>query len=130
MSNHGNICSTKCFGRENYDGSCCQIEDRDWIMGPIRDYEVFLDNLSSKLNRKIEFAEVFYDFEEGSKTFPERDVWQNPQNFPALRVDTEKSRKPCVFYNSTTKSCTVYDIRPETCRNYHCQYLKEYLMLR
>lgn len=130
MSNHGDICSFKCFGQSGYDGSCCHLEDRNWIMGPIYDYQMFLDKLSSKLGRKVEFSEVFFDFEEGSKTFPEKQVWQSPENFPAFRVDTEKLRKPCVLYNSTTKSCTVYDIRPATCRNYHCDYLKEYLKLK
>jgi Fe-S-cluster containining protein len=127
MSYHGNICSFKCFGHDNYDGSCCHLEDRNWIIGPIEDYEKFLENLSNKIGRKVEFEEVFFSYEEGSKLFPEREVFQNPENFPSFRVDMEKPRKPCVMYNSATKSCSVYDIRPHTCRSYACDYLKEKL---
>jgi len=125
MSSHCDTCSFKCYGIDGYDGSCCHVEGRDWIMGPINDWDVFLDDLSKKLGREVEFKEVFFNFEEGSKLFPDRSVWQLPGNFPAFKVDMEKIRKPCVMYNTATRSCSVYDIRPETCRNYYCDYLSK-----
>lgn len=130
MGTHCDICSFKCWGREGYDGSCCHIEDRDFIIGPHDDSEQFLKRLSNKFDRKIEFQEVFYTFEEGSKLFPEKNSWQNPNSYPALKVDLEKTRKPCIFYNSTLKTCSVYEIRPNTCRTYHCEFLSQELMKR
>lgn len=130
MGTHCDICSFKCWGREGYDGSCCHVEDRDWIIGPHDDVEPFLQRLSDKFGRKVEFDEVFYTYEEGSALFPDKKCWQDPNSYPALRIDLEKERKPCMFYNSTLKSCSVYGIRPNTCRNYHCDYLYRELLMR
>lgn len=130
MGTHCNICSFKCFGIDDYDGSCCHLEDRNWIMGPIEDSEKFLYNLSNKLGRKVKFDEVFYNFEEGSKLFPDKPVWQEKGNYPAFKVDLEKQRKPCVMYNSATRSCSVYEIRPNTCRYYLCDFLERELILK
>ena len=129
MDNHSNICSYNCFGKKDHDGSCCQLENRDYIIGPHTDTEGFLDRLSNRFNRDVKFEEVFYTFEEGSKMFPEKPSWQNPNSYPALKVDTEKERKPCIFYNSSLRSCSIYDIRPQTCRTYYCQYLLDILNL-
>lgn len=130
MGTHCDICSFKCWGIEGYDGSCCHIENRDFIIGPHDDSEQFLKRLSNKFDREIEFQEVFYTFEEGSKLFPEKNSWQNPNSYPALKVDLEKTRKPCIFYNSTLKTCSVYEIRPNTCRTYHCEFLSQELLKR
>ena len=124
MGSNCQICSFKCWGIDNYDGSCCTLENRDWIMGPAEDWENFIKNLSAKIGRKVEFSEVFYTYEEGSRLFPDRPVWQDPSNFPAFKIDLNSPRKPCIFYNLSIKSCMVYDIRPETCRKYSCGYLK------
>ena len=127
MSKHANICSHNCFGRKDHDGSCCHLEDRNYIIGPHTDPEDFLERLSDRFSRKVKFEEVFYTFEEGSKLFPERSCWQSPNSFPALKVDIEKERKPCIFYNSTLRSCSIYDIRPQICRKYYCQFLIDVL---
>lgn len=119
-------CSSNCLGVSGNCGSCCH-SDRNWILGPIEDYKKFLDDLSDKVGRKVEFSEVFYDFKEGSRVFPHYESWQNPDHYPAFRVDVEKAKKPCVMYNSAIKSCSVYEIRPETCRNYFCDFLKNLL---
>lgn len=124
MGSNCQICSFKCWGIDNYDGSCCTLENRDWIMGPALDWEIFLESLSSKIGRSIDFSEIFYTHDEGSKLFPDRPVWQNPNNFPAFKVDLNSPRKPCIFYNQSIRSCMVYEIRPETCRGYSCDYLK------
>jgi Fe-S-cluster containining protein len=123
MSNHGSICSHNCFGIKDHDGSCCHLEDRDWIIGPHTDPDDFLERLSDRFGREVKFENVFYTFEEGSALFPERSCWQKETSYPALKIDLEKDRKPCIFYNSTLRSCSIYDIRPQICRKYHCQYL-------
>jgi Fe-S-cluster containining protein len=121
------ICSTKCFGTDGHDGSCCSIENRDYIIGPIEDSHEFIDNLSKKLGRKIDWNDVFIEAEEGKKLFPEKYAWKNENHYPAFRVDLNHPKKSCVFYNNTVKSCMVYDIRPRTCRTFVCPYLKSEL---
>jgi len=119
-----NHCATSCFGHENYHGGCCRLEQRDFIIGPIRDATVVLERLRVRTNNPyLRFEEVFVDFAEGSRIFPERATWQRPENFPAMRVDTRLADLPCVFYNATLKACGVYEDRPETCRRYMCDYL-------
>ena len=111
------------MGFENNHGGCCTVDERDFIIGPHTDTSNFLEKLSLKLGRSIKKEDVFLDFDEGSKLFPEKINWQNPNNFPALRVDTQNSRRPCIFYNLYTRSCMVYEIRPKTCREFECHYL-------
>lgn len=124
MGTNCNICSTKCFGINGYHGSCCNLEDRDWIIGPHYDTDEFIQRLSLRFGQEITKEDIFIEYEEGSKLFPNRSVWQNPESYPALRVDFFNPKLPCIFYNSKVKSCTVYDIRPKTCQVYECDYLK------
>ena len=119
------ICSTKCFGIDGYDGSCCSIENRDYIIGPINDADEFIAKLSKKLGREVKKSDIFIEFDEGSKLFPKLKNWQNPTAYPAFRVDLESTKKSCIFYNRTTKSCGVYEIRPVTCRLFKCDYLRQ-----
>jgi Fe-S-cluster containining protein len=118
------ICSSKCLGIDDNHGGCCSIENRDYIIGPHTDSEIFIKNLSDKFNREIKFSEVFYDYEEGSKLFPEKKIWQYNTAYPALRIDPSSPRKSCIFYNNELKYCTVHEIKPKLCRDYECNYLK------
>lgn len=118
------ICSEKCCGYEDNHGGCCTLADRDWIIGGIEDTDEFLERLSARFGREVQYDEVFVDYEEGKEIYPELGCWTNPYNFPALRVNTEMESRPCIFYSMEVKRCTVYDIRPNTCRNYKCDYLK------
>lgn len=86
-------------------------------MGRIEDYEEFLQ----KVDRT--FSEVFMTYEEGSKLFPEKSVYQDPNNYPAFRLNFLDQGLPCIFYKNN--KCSVYDIRPRSCREYLCQYLKD-----
>tara|TARA_R110000851_G_C13030562_1_gene561067 strand:- start:951 stop:1343 length:393 start_codon:yes stop_codon:yes gene_type:complete len=120
-----NICSTKCFGIDNHHGSCCTLDNRDYIIGPHHDSNAFLERLSERFGREIKHNDVFIDYAEGSRMFPDKLTWQNPANFPVLRVDTDQPTLPCTFYNTKIKACTVHSIRPNTCIDYECDYLKE-----
>jgi Fe-S-cluster containining protein len=125
MNDHCDICSNRCFGIENYDGSCCSVEDRDFIIGPHTDCDRFINDLSEKLGREVNYSEIFIDYEEGSSLFQTKTTWQNELNYPALRVNLHHPKKHCIFYNPTLRYCTVYDIRPKTCEEYECWYLSE-----
>jgi Fe-S-cluster containining protein len=123
MGTDCNICSDKCYGRIGYHGSCCSLEDRDYIIGPHPDTEDFIKNLSSKLGREIYEEDIFIGYEEGKKLFPYKTSWQNRDSYPAFRVDFFNPKLPCIFYNTKIKACSIYDIRPQTCREYECEYL-------
>lgn len=125
MSKICDICSNKCWGNPGYHGSCCSIEERDFIIGPHLDSEEFLDRLNEKFGREFEFDEIFYSFETGKNIFQNKTTWQNPESYPALKINFSSIKKPCIFYNTHLKACSVYEIRPETCRSYMCDYLKD-----
>ena len=80
----GDICSEKCLGNNGYDGGCCTLEQRDWIIGPLTEDQVekLLFDLRVMLNRKVERKEAVIDYEEGCDLFPTRSQWQNKNNFP------------------------------------------------
>ena len=58
MGTDCNICSNKCFGIPGHHGSCCTIEDRNYIIGPHPDADEFIETLSKKLGREIERDEI------------------------------------------------------------------------
>ena len=119
------ICSKKCLGYEGNHGGCCSAYN-NWILGAVKDEEEFLKNLSMKFGREVKREEVLIDFEEGKKLFPNKQSWQNPNNYPAIKVNTEDPAKYCIFYNKTIRACGIYEIRPSMCRKYECDYLKQH----
>lgn len=120
-------CGQKCMGHAGNRGGCCTMDERDFIIGPIRDSHEFLSRLSQHLGRPVERNEVLIDFDEGMRLFPDLSCWTNPASFPALRVQTDHPRKPCRFYDVGAGRCTIHPVRPETCRLYECGWLKEAL---
>ena len=64
MGTNCNVCSNKCWGIEGQDGSCCTLENRDWIMGPIMDGHEFIENLSKKLGEPVNYDDIFIEYEE------------------------------------------------------------------
>ncbi len=122
-------CSQNCMGYQGNAGGCCTLDDRDFIPGPVRDADRFLDDLRRQLGREVTRAEVFIEFEEGHALFPDRPSWQEPANYPALRVLPDVDWIPCRFYDKTTGACTVYDIRPAICQNYVCEHLRHVISL-
>lgn len=117
-------CSRICYGIKGQAGICCTIGERDYIIGPITDTERFLKDLSDKLGEDVKFEDVFMEYEEGSKMFPDKNHWQNPKNYPCMRVLPDKDRGyPCQLLSLDMK-CTVHSIKPDVCRTYLCDYLK------
>jgi Fe-S-cluster containining protein len=122
MGTNCNVCSNKCWGIEGYDGSCCTVEDRDWIIGANYDAHEFIEKLSEKLGEKVNYNDIFIEYEEGRKLFPDKPSWQLESSYPAFRVKLDHKKLPCIFYDTDEKQCTVYDIRPETCSSFECNY--------
>ena len=123
-----NVCQKRCLGYEGMHGNCCTLTNRNWIIGPVADHEKFLVALRAAYpGVEIAWEDVFIGFEEGSRLFPERPVWQDPVNYPAFRPNFAEKELPCVFYNSSIKACGVYEIRPWLCGHFKCEYLADYI---
>jgi Fe-S-cluster containining protein len=116
-------CQRRCYGVPGQAGICCTLGNRDWIMGPITDAKEFLARLNERFGKKHKYDDVFVEYEEGHRLFPERSCWQNPKHFPALRVvmDVEEGY-PCQFL--ANHQCTIQDIKPKICADYLCDHLK------
>ena len=121
MTNCSDICSNSCLGKQNHHGGCCNVTDSGFALGKVTDALEFL----KRLNNGLKYEDVFIDYEEGSKLFPDKKQFQNPSIYPVLRVDMNSERKFCIFYDQENKLCSVYDIRPKVCQNYFCKHLKD-----
>jgi len=120
------ICSQKCQGFEGNYGGCCTVGSRNYIIGPIVDSYQFIEHLKHFYNnRNIKFEDVLYSYEEGSRLFPDKNTYQDSGSYPAIKLDRTKESLPCIFYSEEIRSCTIYDVRPLSCRQYVCSYLKE-----
>lgn len=120
-------CASKCMGIAGNRGGCCSLGERDFIIGPIADAEALLAKLTLHWGRPALRAEVLIDHAEGSALFPERPSWQPPEHYPALRITLEGANLPCRFYDSDAARCSIYELRPETCRTFECDWLKHVL---
>ncbi len=122
-------CTRKCFGVDGYAASCCKLERRDFIQGPVSDAEAVLQRLSRRFGSVVAFDEVFITFEEGRRRFPERSRWQNEGSYPAIRpVDDEAAGYPCPFLGQDAR-CGIYEDRPQMCQDYRCDHLQTVLDL-
>ena len=121
-----NHCQNKCYGISDYGGACCMISTRDCIIGPISDTEETLERVRKLFpGVEMDWDDLFISFDEGSKMFPEKENWQNPENYPCMRVNTNSINKPCIFFNEFLRCCQIYDARPQTCSSYKCDYLRQ-----
>lgn len=118
-------CGHKCMGHPGNTGACCKVADRDWIIGPISEPDIadFLKDAAAHgliLTRQ----QFVIDFEEGRAMFPERSTWQNPTNYPALRIIKDGKLNACQFYKN---GCSIQEFKSALCRSYRCDWLKKAL---
>lgn len=104
------------MGIEGNAGGCCQVGDRDFIIGRLdRADFIALHTHAIAVSPAVSFAE-------GSALFPEKPSWQRSENYPALRVTTD-SAHACVFYDRAI-GCTIYGSRPAICHRFECDHLR------
>ena len=116
-------CLRNCMGHRGRAAGCCTLGGRDYIIGPIPDAAALLERLSERMGRTVAYEEVFVDFEEGAALFPERPVWQEPRNYPAIRTRADDPARPCIFL-ADDNLCAIHAVRSVTCRNYACDHVK------
>jgi len=115
-----NYCMEQCQGVEGNNGDCCHIRDKDWIIGKVSDDKELLARVQKEYDKNLTWNDLFIDYEEGSKMFPDKSDWQNKDLYPAMRVRPELEGSPCVFFDN---GCKIHEIKSDVCKNYKCQWL-------
>jgi Fe-S-cluster containining protein len=120
-----NHCQKKCLGYDGYHGGCCTLDDRDYIIGPVPDTYETLERVRNQFpNVDIEWNDLFITFEEGSKLFPNKSTWQNPNHYPCMRVNVTNPNIPCIFYNQHLRCCQIQSSKSILCSAFKCEYLQ------
>lgn len=121
-----NHCQKKCCGADGQHGGCCKSHNGEWMIGPILDHIEVLGRVRKQFRgMEIKWKDIFIDYEEGKKLFPDKPSWQDPKNYPIMRIRFNDQDRPCIFYNDNLKCCQIYKAKSTTCSNYKCDYLKQ-----
>ena len=110
----------QCQGLKGNNGDCCHIRDKNWIIGKVSDDKELLARVQKEYDKNLTWNDLFIDYEEGSKMFPDKSDWQNKDLYPAMRVRPELEGSPCVFFDN---GCKIHEIKSDVCKNYKCQWL-------
>ena len=87
-------CRENCFGISGYHGSCCRLENRHFIIGPISDPEEFLARVNKHYDSNFSFSDIFIEYEEGKDLFPDKINWQKIGRAHVRTPVTDVSRMP------------------------------------
>ena len=115
-----NYCMEQCQGLKGNNGECCHIRDKNWIIGKVKDDKELLARVQKEYDKNLTWNDLFIDYEEGSKMFPDKPDWQNKDLYPAMRVRPELEGSPCVFFDN---GCKIHEIKSDVCKEYKCQWL-------
>ena len=115
-----NYCMEQCQGLKGNNGECCHIRDKNWIIGKVKDDKELLERVQKEYDENLTWNDLFIDYEEGSKMFPDKPDWQNKDLYPAMRVRPELEGSPCVFFDN---GCKIHEIKSDVCKEYKCQWL-------
>ena len=110
----------QCQGLKGNNGECCHIRDKNWIIGKVKDDKELLERVQKKYDKNLTWNDLFIDYDEGSKMFPDKSDWQNKDLYPAMRVRPELEGSPCVFFDN---GCKIHEIKSDVCKEYKCQWL-------
>ena len=110
----------QCQGLKGNNGDCCHIRDKNWIIGKVKDDKELLARVQKEYDKNLTWNDLFIDYEEGSKMFPDKPDWQNKNLYPAMRVRPELEGSPCVFFDN---GCKIHEIKSDVCKEYKCQWL-------
>ena len=110
----------QCQGLKGNNGECCHIRDKNWIIGKVKDDKELLARVQKEHDKNLTWNDLFIDYEEGSKMFPDKPDWQNKDLYPAMRVRPELEGSPCVFFDN---GCKIHEIKSDVCKEYKCEWL-------
>jgi len=134
-----NTCLGNCCGIEGLNAGCCLIDpdDMEHVLGPVD--EEWIKKIVRWLNVKgiaATRSDVVIDFEEGKvigeKFFngERKNVFFSKETYPILRFQIDGPRFACKFLTPITGKCSIYNMRPNMCRGYLCQYVKANFLVK
>lgn len=126
-------CLGNCCGVSGLKGACCHLDpvDLEHILGPL-DEDWIRDTLKWFRKKGIQMTreDLVIDFEEGKilgetlfKDAANNKIFQEKKAYPFLRFQVIGPRYACKFMNPKTYKCQIYEVRPNMCRTYYCQYI-------
>lgn len=124
-------CLSRCSGVDGLKAGCCKLDpnDLEHVLGPLP--EEYIQKLIKWFQKKgINFKrqDLVIDFEEGQiigrNFFNGHPVFEEPKTYPIFRFDVDGPRFSCKFLNNQSGMCSIYEMRPDMCRNYLCNYVK------
>lgn len=125
-------CLGNCCGVKDLKAGCCQLDpdDIEHVLGPV-DEDWIRRTIKWFRNKNINVtrADLVIDYEEGKLIgeahFHGHAVFKEPASYPILRIQASGIRFACKFLNVENGMCTIYEQRPDMCRNYLCEYVKK-----
>lgn len=130
-------CLSKCCGHEGLKSACCTLDpdDLEHILGPLD--EKWIKKTISWLRKKginVTRHDIVIDYEEGKligvNHFNGHKIFEQKTSYPMMRIQVFGPRWACKFLNVNSGMCTIYDKRPDMCRDYLCQYVKSNFLVR
>jgi len=130
-------CLTNCCGVPGVFSACCRLDldDLEHVLGPVTEKWVkrFL-NYAKKRGWNYRRSDVVIDIEEGKligeRFFNGHPVFSRPSSYPMMRLQIMGPRLACKFLNPEDGLCGIYQNRPDMCKKYICQYVKNNYLVR
>lgn len=130
-------CLGNCCGVEDLKAGCCQMDpdDMEHVLGPVD--EPWIKKAIKWFRTKgmnVTRHDIVIDFEEGKLIgrtfFHDHQVFKDPSSYPILRIQASGLRFACKFLNVHNGMCTIYENRPDMCRDYLCEYVKSNFLVK
>ena len=130
-------CLGNCCGVEGLRAGCCQLdpEDLEHVLGPVdEDWIKKTIKWFRKKGINVTRHDIVIDYEEGKLIgrafFNDHAVFKSPDSYPILRIQANGLRFSCKFLNVHNGMCTIYEQRPNMCRDYLCSYVKANFLVK
>lgn len=130
-------CMSNCCGIPGVKNVCCQLDpdDLEHVLGPL-DEKWIKKTIKwfKKRDLNVTREDIVIDEEEGrligESFFGGHDVFKSSESYPFMRIQVHGPRFACKFLNVKNGLCTIYEIRPDMCRDYLCQFVKKNFLIR
>lgn len=130
-------CLSNCCGYPGVFSACCRLDldDLEHVLGPVKESWVkrFI-KYSKKRGWNYKRSDIVIDIEEGKligdRFFDGHPVFSRPGSYPIMRLQMMGPRFACKFLNPDDGLCGIYQQRPDMCKKYICQYVKNNYLVR
>jgi len=133
-------CLGNCCGVPGLKGGCCHLDplDLEHVLGPVD--EKWIKDIVKWFRKKgLNFSrqDIVIDYEEGVvigdtlfKDSPNNAVFKDKKAYPFLRFQVLGPRYVCKFMNPMTYKCTIYEVRPNMCVTYYCNFIQTNFLVK